>query len=70
MFTLSAAAAEQIKISAKQNQSEGLALRIAAKKNVDGSIHYGVGFDETTKEEDLAFKSHDITILIAPQSIG
>ena len=69
MFTLSAAAAEQIKESAKENQSEGLALRIAAKKNVDGSIHYGVGFEETTKEEDLAFKSHDITIVIAPQSI-
>ena len=70
MFTLSAAAAEQIKESAKQNQSEGLALRIAAKKNVDGSIHYGVGFEETTKEEDLAFKSNDITIIIAPQSIA
>jgi len=69
MFTLSAAAAEQIKESAKQNQSEGLALRIAAKKNVDGSFHYGVGFEEKTNEEDLAFKSHDITILIAPQSI-
>lgn len=69
MFTLSAAAAEQIKESAKQNQSEGLALRIAAKKNVDGSIHYGVGFEDNTKEEDIAFKSHDITILIAPQSI-
>jgi len=69
MFTLSPAAAEQIKESAKQNQSEGLALRIAAKKNVDGSIHYGVGFEDNTKEEDLAFKSHDITILIAPQSI-
>lgn len=69
MFTLSAAAAEQIKQSAKQSQSEGLALRVAAKKNVDGSIHYGVGFEDKTKEEDLAFKSHDITILIAPQSI-
>ncbi len=69
MFTLSAAAAEQIKESAKQNQSEGFALRIAAKKNVDGSFHYGVGFEETTKEDDLAFKSHDITIVIAPQSI-
>ena len=70
MFTLSPAAAEQIKESAKQNQSEGLSLRIAAKKNVDGSIHYGVGFEETSKEEDLAFKSHDITIVIAPQSIA
>jgi len=69
MFILSPAAAEQIKESAKQNQSEGLALRVAAKKNVDGSIHYGVGFEDNTKEEDLAFKSHDITILIAPQSI-
>jgi len=69
MFTLSKTAADQIKESAKQSNSEGFALRIAAKKNVDGSIHYGVGFDETTKEEDLAFKSHDVTILIAPQSI-
>ncbi|VAW91147.1 hypothetical protein MNBD_GAMMA23-167 [hydrothermal vent metagenome] len=69
MFTLSEAAAAQIKNSAKQSQSEGLPLRIAAKKNVDGSFHYGVGFEDKTKEEDLAFKSHDITILIAPQSI-
>ncbi len=69
MFTISEAAAKQIKESAKQSQSEGLPLRVAAKKNVDGSFHYGVGFEETTKEEDLAFKSHDITILIAPQSM-
>jgi len=69
MFTITPAAAEQIKESAKQSQSEGLALRVAAKKNVDGSFHYGVGFEEKTKEEDLAFKSQDITILIAPQSI-
>jgi len=69
MFTVSEAAAAQIKKTAKDSQSEGLSLRIAAKKNVDGSFHYGIGFEEKTKEDDLAFKSHDITIIIAPQSM-
>jgi iron-sulfur cluster assembly protein len=67
MITLSPSAAEQIRLSAKQSNAEGMALRIAAKVAVDESIEYGLGFDEE-KEGDLKFNIEGIDILIAPSS--
>lgn len=68
MITVTKVAAEQIKSSARQGKTEGLALRIAAKRNNDGSIHYGMGFDDKT-EHDQSFKSEDIEIIVAPDSM-
>ena len=47
MITVTAEAAKQIKLSAKQGKSEGMPLRIAATRNEDESIHYGMGFDDS-----------------------
>ena len=55
MITVTAEAAKQIKLSAKQGKSEGMPLRIAATRNEDESIHYGMGFD-------------DIEIIVSPIS--
>jgi len=67
MITISPRAAEQIQYSAKQSNTEGMALRIAAKVAIDESIEYGLGFDEE-KEGDLKFTIEGINILIAPSS--
>jgi len=48
MIKITASAARQIKASANQGQMGGLAMRIAATQNSDGSIHYGMGFDENS----------------------
>ncbi|MDH5425038.1 MAG: iron-sulfur cluster assembly accessory protein [Gammaproteobacteria bacterium] len=69
MITITEAAANQIKESAKQGKIEGLALRIACTKQQDGSLHYGMGFDEKT-EEDQLFMSNDIELIVAPVSLG
>ena len=67
MITVTEAAANQIRLSAQQTKAEGMALRIAATRNEDNSIHYGMGFDET-KEEDTSVTSGDIELIIAPSS--
>jgi iron-sulfur cluster assembly protein len=67
MITVTEAAAEQIKKSAKQGKSEGMPLRIAATRNSDDSIHYGMGFDDS-KEDDITVTSEDIDIVISPVS--
>lgn len=64
-------AAEQIKKSALQSQTDNLPLRIAATKNPDGSIHYGMGFDDVGNKdgEDFTFTSHGIDIVVAKTSL-
>ncbi len=69
MITITPAAAEQIRASAKQSNAEGLALRIAAQRNPDGSIHSGMGFDDLGGSGDMSFTSQDINIVVAPTSL-
>lgn len=67
MIKLTPAAASQIKLSAQQGKTGDMPLRIAATKNSDDSIHYGMGFDES-KENDISVISEDINIIISPVS--
>jgi len=67
MIKLTPAAAEQIRLSAKQSNSEDLPLRIAASKNDDDSFHYGMGFDES-KDDDISIPVDDIEIIVSPVS--
>ena len=46
----------------------GLSMRIAATQNEDGSIHYGMGFDDNELEGDIHVKAGDINIVIAESS--
>lgn len=55
MINLTDTAAAQIRESARQSKSEGMALRIAAKKNQDGSFHYAMGFDDVNEAVDQLF---------------
>ena len=67
MITITPEAASQIKFSAQQSKAEGMALRIAATRNSDNSIHYGMGFDDS-KEEDISITSENIEIIVSPES--
>ena len=67
MITLTAEAAKQIRQSAKESNLEGLPLRIAGTKNDDGTIHYGMGFDDVN-EGDTTYTSEGVDIIVAPTS--
>ncbi len=66
MITVTAQAAEQIRKAAEQSDAAGMSLRVASKRNEDGSIEYGMGFDER-KEDDHIITSEGLDILISPQ---
>lgn len=42
-------------------------MRIAATKQEDGSIHYGMGFDDV-KETDITHSSDGIDIIVSKES--
>jgi len=67
MIRVTEQAAKQIRLSAKQGKAEGMALRIAASRNEDDSIHYGMGFDDG-KEDDISITVEDIEIIVSPVS--
>ena len=67
MIKVTPEAAKQIQISAQQGKTENLPLRIAATKNEDGSIHYGMGFDDN-KEGDITASSEGISVIVAADS--
>lgn len=69
MITITPAAAEQIRMSAKQGQMEDLSMRIAATLNPDGSIHYGMGFDDNQMDGDVHVKSEGIDVVVSESSM-
>ncbi len=64
MFTLTSAAAQQIQQAAQANDAHNMALRIAARLDADGSIEYGMGFDDPD-ETDLKIDVDGVAIVIA-----
>ena len=68
MITVSPAAADQIRKSAKDSGSENLCLRIAARVTPDEALDYGMGFDEE-KEGDIKSSSEGIEIIVAPNYV-
>ncbi len=70
MITLTPAATAQIRLSAEQGDMQGLAMRIAAKRNPDGSIHYAMGFDDNLIEGDSHIDADGVEIVISEASLG
>lgn len=68
MITITPAAAEQIRASARTGDMEGLAMRIAARRDADGSIHYGMGFDDNEQEGDTRLSCEGIDVVIGDTS--
>lgn len=67
MFNLSAAAAQQVLTAAEASDAAGMALRVAARLDADGSIQYGMGFDEPN-DADMKLMLHDVSVLIGAES--
>lgn len=68
MIIITPAAADQIRNSARAGQLEGLAMRIAARRDADGSIHYGMGFDDAEHEGDLRLNTAGVDVVIGESS--
>lgn len=68
MFTLTTTAAARIRQAAVEGGMEELALRVAARRESDGSITYGMGFDAPQDGERPALLSDGVTVLIASPS--
>ena len=66
MFTLTSAAARQIQQAANASETQEMALRIAAKVDADGSIQYGMGFDDP-KDEDMKLDLEGVAVVIADE---
>jgi len=64
MFTLTPAAATQIQRAATESGAQGMALRIAARPEPDGSVHYGMGFDDAA-DSDMKLDLAGVAVLIA-----
>lgn len=67
MITVTPGAAEQIRLASQQSDAVGLPLRIAAKYLADGSIQYGMGFDDV-RENDLQVSSEGVSLLVSAAS--
>jgi iron-sulfur cluster assembly protein len=68
MFTLTSTAAQQILKAAQESGAENLALRVAARMEPDGSIGYGMGFDDTG-DNDMRLQIEDVAVVIAEHHI-
>ena len=66
MFKITPRAAEQIRQAANQGGTEGMALRLAARKKEDGTFDYLMGFDDV-KDEDIQFDTEGVSIVMEPE---
>lgn len=67
MFSLTSAAADQIQLAARRSGAIDVALRVAARREADGSLEFGMGFDEP-REGDLPLQMEGVDVLISPPS--
>lgn len=67
MLSLTSSAAQQIRSAASGAGSAEWALRVAAKRESDGTITFGMGFDEP-REGDMPLQVQGVNVVIAPPS--
>jgi iron-sulfur cluster assembly accessory protein len=68
MIKLTAAAAKQILLSIEQNNPPSIPLRIAIKRQDDGSFHYAMGFDEQRLPGDVFVNIEKINLVVSEKS--
>ena len=67
MLTVTVEAAKQIRQAALQSGADAMALRVAAKRDAQGSIDYGMGFD-VERANDIQIISEGVTLLVSHHS--
>ena len=65
MITVTPSAAQQIRVAATQSESDEMGLRIAARRDPSGAIHYAMGFDEA-RNDDRVVTSEGIALVVSP----
>ncbi len=65
MITVTPSAAKQIRIAATQSDADEMGLRIAARRDADGGIHYVMGFDEA-RNDDIVVPSEGVALVVSP----
>lgn len=68
MFTLTSTAARKILETARETGAQELALRVAARREADGSIDYGMGFDDVGSS-DTRLLLEDVPVVIAAHHV-
>lgn len=64
MITITPSAAKQIRIAAAESNSDDIFLRLAARREENGAIEYGMGFDDMGGTDEL-ISSEGIDVIIA-----
>lgn len=64
MITITKSAAEQIRKASELADAEDMYLRVAAKREEDGNIEYGMGFDDMSPQDQL-YSSGGVDVLVA-----
>jgi iron-sulfur cluster assembly protein len=67
MFHVTPSATAELLAAAARSNAEGMALRIAARPLADGSVEFGIGFDDE-RENDEAAEYHGLTVLLGAKS--
>lgn len=67
MFNISSDAAAELRAAALRSGADGMALRVAARPLADGSIEYGMGFDDE-RENDESTELDGLTVLLGAKS--
>ncbi len=67
MMTITEHAAQQIRAAAGDSDARGLVLRVAARRNPDGSIAYAMGFD-AADDKDTRINAHGVEVVVGPAS--
>ncbi|OGI49224.1 MAG: hypothetical protein A3E57_06625 [Candidatus Muproteobacteria bacterium RIFCSPHIGHO2_12_FULL_60_33] len=67
MIKITPEAAAQVRQSAEHGNAQNMPLRVAVRREEDGSFVYGMGFDEQG-EDDTHFVSEGINVLVSNAS--
>jgi iron-sulfur cluster assembly protein len=67
MFSMTPTAAREILAAAQRSDAAGMALRVAARRAEDGSVEYGMGFDEQ-RVDDALLDCDGLTVLVGSPS--
>ena len=69
MITVTESAARQIRIAATGADCDEMGLRIAARRDADGALHYAMGFDDA-RNDDMVLTSEGIALVVSPRDTG
>lgn len=67
MFTMTPAAAREVLAAARRSDALGVPLRVAARAQDDGSLEFGMGFDDE-RAEDRSVEVEGLRVLVGASS--